>query len=152
MKTTCIVEFLREAGFFYLIWTVRHSIQSLTWTIPKLKQFFNFMYTTSDMNGHISSTTLFLNELATDEILNLTNHPTFAIVDDKQIWENPTCEGRLIYPEWCMLSVNKSNPIQFTGRFLAIPYGNDSCSLLLITWHFGNLIFLKFWHKYILQN
>ena len=36
---TCIVEFRREAGFFYLIWTVRHSIQSLTWTIPKLKQF-----------------------------------------------------------------------------------------------------------------
>ena len=34
----CIVEFLREAGFFYLIWTVRHSIQSLTWTIPKLVQ------------------------------------------------------------------------------------------------------------------
>ena len=58
---TCIVEFLREVGFFYLIWTVRHSIQSLTSTIPKLKQFFNFMYATSDMNGHISSTTLYLN-------------------------------------------------------------------------------------------
>ena len=58
---TCIVEFLREGGFFYLIWTVRHSIQSLTWTIPKLKHFFNFMYATSDMNGHISSTTLYLN-------------------------------------------------------------------------------------------
>ena len=36
---TCIVEFLREAGFFYLIWKVKRSIQSLTWTIPKLKQF-----------------------------------------------------------------------------------------------------------------
>ena len=35
---TCIVEFLQEAGFFYLIWTVRHYIQSLTWTIPKLMQ------------------------------------------------------------------------------------------------------------------
>ena len=58
---TCIVELLWEAGFFYLIWTVRHSIQSLTWTIPKLKHFFNFMYATSDMNGHISSTTLYLN-------------------------------------------------------------------------------------------
>ena len=31
---TCIVEFLRETGFFYLIWTVRYSIQSLTWTNP----------------------------------------------------------------------------------------------------------------------
>ena len=59
---TYIVEFPREAGFFYLIWTVRHSIQYLTWTIPKLKHFFNFMYTTSDMNGHISSTTLYLTE------------------------------------------------------------------------------------------
>ena len=35
---TCIVEFLREAGFFYLTWTVRHSIQSITWTIVKLMQ------------------------------------------------------------------------------------------------------------------
>ena len=30
---TCIVEFLREAGFFSLIWTIRHSMQSLTWAI-----------------------------------------------------------------------------------------------------------------------
>ena len=29
------MEFLWEAGFFYLIWTVRHSIKSLTWAIPK---------------------------------------------------------------------------------------------------------------------
>ena len=35
---TCFVEFVREAGFFYLIWTVRYFIQSLTWTIPKLMQ------------------------------------------------------------------------------------------------------------------
>ena len=51
ISETCIVEFLREAGFFYLIWMVRHSIQSLTWTIRKLKQFFNFVYTISDMNS-----------------------------------------------------------------------------------------------------
>ena len=31
---TCIVEFLREAGFFYLIWMVRHSIQFITWITP----------------------------------------------------------------------------------------------------------------------
>ena len=43
---TFIVEFLGEEGLFYLIWTVRHSIQSLTWTIIKLMQFFNFMSTT----------------------------------------------------------------------------------------------------------
>ena len=41
---TCIVQFLREAGFLYLIWTARHSIQSLTWTIPNLKQFLNFIW------------------------------------------------------------------------------------------------------------
>ena len=39
---TCIMEFLREAGFFYLIWMVRHSIQSLTWIIPELMQFPKF--------------------------------------------------------------------------------------------------------------
>ena len=43
---TCIVVFLREARFFYLIWTIRHSIQSLVWTIPKLMQFLNIMNTT----------------------------------------------------------------------------------------------------------
>ena len=80
---TCIVEFLQEAGFFYLIWTVRCSIQSLTWTIPKLMQFLTSWIlhskllqdrlwddpqglhdknlwekpdSLSDMNGHISST------------------------------------------------------------------------------------------------
>ena len=36
---TCIVKFLREAGYCYLIWMVRHSIQSLTWTNPKLMHF-----------------------------------------------------------------------------------------------------------------
>ena len=125
---TCIVEFLWEAGFFYLIWMVRHSIQSLTWTIPKLKQFFNFMYTTSDINGHISSTILDLNELATDIIPNLTTPPDL-FVEDKLIWENPTCEGRLIYPEGCVLSLNKSNPtisasdsINFDGILPKGPY------------------------------
>ena len=29
---TCIMEFLREAGFFYLIWTVSHSIWIFIWT------------------------------------------------------------------------------------------------------------------------
>ena len=113
---TCIVEFLREAGFFYLIWMVRHSIQSLTWTIPKLKQFFNFMYATSDMNGHISSTTLYLDYLATDKILNLTTPPGL-FVEDKQIWENPTCEGRLIYREGCVSLLKKSNLINCCDMF-----------------------------------
>ena len=42
---TCIVEFLREAGFFYLIWMVRHSTQLISWTCwitPDLMEFVNF--------------------------------------------------------------------------------------------------------------
>ena len=39
---TCIVEFLREAGFFYLIWVVRHSIHLITWITPDLMEFVNF--------------------------------------------------------------------------------------------------------------
>ena len=33
---TCITEFPREVGFFYLIWTVRHSIQYPIWITPYL--------------------------------------------------------------------------------------------------------------------
>ena len=36
---TCIMEFLREAGFFYLIWMVRHSIQFPTGIICESMQF-----------------------------------------------------------------------------------------------------------------
>ena len=40
---TCIVEFLRQVVFFYLIWTVRHPIPLLIWTTPDdLMQFSNF--------------------------------------------------------------------------------------------------------------
>ena len=38
---TCILEFLREAGFFYLIWMVRHSLQFITWITPDLMEFVN---------------------------------------------------------------------------------------------------------------
>ena len=75
------------------------------------------MNTTSDMNGHISSTTLYSNELATGEILNLTTPPDL-FVEDKQILENPTCEGRLIYPEGCVSSLNKSNPTNLQYQML----------------------------------
>ena len=68
------------------------------------------MYTTSDMNGHIYSTTLYFNQLATDETLNLATTPDL-FVEDKQLWENPTCEGRLICHEGCVSSLKKSNPI-----------------------------------------
>ena len=36
---TCIVEFLREAGFFYLIWMASHSILFLIRIISELMQF-----------------------------------------------------------------------------------------------------------------
>ena len=39
---TCILEFLWEAGFFYLIWVVRHSIHLITWITPDLMEFVNF--------------------------------------------------------------------------------------------------------------
>ena len=38
---TCIVEFLREAGFFYLIWVVRHFIHVITWITHDLMEFVN---------------------------------------------------------------------------------------------------------------
>ena len=39
---TCMVEFRREAGLFYLIWMVRHSLQFITWISPDLMGFVNF--------------------------------------------------------------------------------------------------------------
>ena len=36
---TCIIEYMQEAGFFYLIRTIR-PIQFLTWIILKLMQLF----------------------------------------------------------------------------------------------------------------
>ena len=84
------------------------------------------MYATSDMKGHISSTTIYLNELAHDEVLNLTTPPDL-FVEDKQI-ENPTCEGRLIYPEGCVSPLNKSklNPIHENAP------GNIICAVAAI--------------------
>ena len=49
---TCIMEFLREAGFVYLIWLVKHSIQFITWITPDLMEFVNFIYP-SDLDNII---------------------------------------------------------------------------------------------------
>ena len=38
---TCIVEFLREAGFFNLIWVFRHSTHLIPWITPDLMEFVN---------------------------------------------------------------------------------------------------------------
>ena len=104
---SCIVEFLREAGFFYLIWTVRHSIQTLTWTIPKLKQFLTSCILHLIWMPIYPVQLFISNELATAQILNLTTPPDL-FVEDKQTWENPTCEGRLIYPEGCAQILKRS--------------------------------------------
>ena len=43
ISQTCTMEFLQEVGFFYLIWTVKHTIPLLIWTTPNdLMQFVNF--------------------------------------------------------------------------------------------------------------
>ena len=39
---SCIVEFLQESGFFYLIWIVRHSKEFSTRIIPELMQYSKF--------------------------------------------------------------------------------------------------------------
>ena len=39
---TGIVEFLRGAVLFYLIWLVRYSIQFIIWITPDLMEFVNF--------------------------------------------------------------------------------------------------------------
>ena len=71
---TCIVEFLREAGFFYLIWcNLLTSASPQTCTMTRLEWLFR---------------------------------------EWKQLWDTFTCVGRLICPEGCVSSLNKSNPIQ----------------------------------------
>ena len=39
---TCTVEFLRETGFFYLLWIVKHAVQFIAWITLDLIKFVNF--------------------------------------------------------------------------------------------------------------
>ena len=51
--------------------------------------------------------------------LTLETPPDYVIcLYLEQLWENPTCEGRLICPEEHVPSLNKCNPIQ--SRYIAI--------------------------------
>ena len=59
------------------------------------------------MNGHIPRRTL---ETPPDYVICLYL---------KQLWENPTCEGRLICPEEHVSSLNKCNPIQSKSLILS---------------------------------
>ena len=84
-----------------------HSIQTLTWIIPKLKQFLTSCILHLIWMPIYQVQLFISNELATVQILNLTTPPDL-FVEDKQTWQNPTCEGRLIYPEGCAQILKRS--------------------------------------------
>ena len=86
-----IVEFLQEAGFFYLIWMVRHSEHSPTRIIPGLVQYLK-LYQPQTWTMYVGLITL--------------------LRDWKPLWEISTCVGRLICPEGHVSTLNKCNPIQ----------------------------------------
>ena len=84
----CIIEFLREAGFYYLIWMARYPTQ---------------LFIKSVTNWRHSQV----------ELIPTTEHHHYnSFIERKQRWENPTCQGRLICPEGRVSSLNKCNPIQ----------------------------------------
>ena len=84
----CIVEILTEAGLFYLIWMAIYPEQPLIQISHQATRFW--------ARFNPSNTTRFCN----------------LFIELNQIWENPTCEGRLICPGGHVLSLNKCNPIQ----------------------------------------
>ena len=76
----------------------------------------------SDMNGQISNTTLYqISHQLTTFPSWIDPHywtpPLEFVIERKQRWENPTCEGRLICPEGHVSSLNKCNPIQSLHRY-----------------------------------
>ena len=85
----CIVEFLREAGFFYLIWKAIYSIQHIIKITGQLKKFGSFIkrYTLTTLHSAIRLQSI-------------------------NSWENPTYETRLICLWGRVSSLNKCNPIQ----------------------------------------
>ena len=69
----------------------------------------------SDMNGHISRTTPYsISHQVKRFWINPRNttRPCNLFMELKQVWENPTCEGRLICLEEHVSSLNICNPIQ----------------------------------------
>ena len=85
---TCIVEFLREAGFLYLIWITIYPEQLLI-----------------EISHQV---TRLLTRISPRNTIRLGNQ----FMHLKQLWENHTCEEWLIYPEGHVSSLNQSNPIQ----------------------------------------
>ena len=91
IREACIIEFLREAGFYYLIWMARYPTQLF------IKSVTNWRHS----QGELIPTTEH-------------NHQN-SFIEHKQRWANPTCEGRLICPGGRVSSLNKCNPIQNIG-------------------------------------
>ena len=89
----CIVEFLGEAGLFYLIWMTIYPEQPLIQISHLATRFWT--------RFNPSNTTRFYN----------------LFIELNQLWENPTCEGRLICPGGHVSSLNKCNPIQAVIMF-----------------------------------
>ena len=83
----CIVEFLREAGFFYLIWMAIYPEQPLIQISHQTTRFWT--------RFNPSDTTRFCN----------------LFIELNELWETPTCEGRLIYPGGHVSLLTKCNPI-----------------------------------------
>ena len=87
----CIIEFLREAGFFYLIWMAIYPEQPLSQISHQATRFWTWF--------NPSNTTRFCN--------------LFIELNQFELWENPTCERRLICPGGHVSSLNKCNPIHY---------------------------------------
>ena len=86
----CTVEFLREAGFFYLIWKAIFSIQHIIKIIDQLTKFGSYI------NCYTLTTPL---------------HSVIRL-QSMNSWEYPYCERRLICLWGRVSSLNKCNPIQ----------------------------------------
>ena len=86
----CIVEFLREAGLFYLIWQAIHSIQHIIRITHQLTKFSSYI------NHHTLTT------------------PLHSVIRLQSInsWENLTYERRLICLWGRVSSLNRCYPIQ----------------------------------------
>ena len=87
----CIVEFLREAGLFYLIWKAIYSMQQIIEITDQLTKFGSYI------NRYTLTT------------------PLHSVIRLQSInsWENPTCERRLMCLWGRVSSLNKYNPIQY---------------------------------------
>ena len=114
---TCIVEFLWEAGFFYLIWcNLLTSTSSQMWTI--WSELSNCLENESNSETHLPVKNGFLE-------------------NESNSWDTFTCVGRLICPEGHVSSLNKSSPIQSKSHILfrGPPTGCHHCGQALTIDH-----------------